>query len=433
VRTSLHHLVPAADAAADELAGRPVRWEVFARAGESLALRQAFDGPWQRLHVREVGVACRVAGNGLAGFAAASGSGAAAGRHAARAALANLMPAADPLPPAEMLGAAPAPAPAASAGEERLQEFADRLRRGFERARHEARLMELRLLEGRSTAVLLRGEGFAARVPAAGVVVELLVAPREGPWRVVHRAARNLAALDPEAEAETARETARRVSGGRPPRHQLADVLLAPAVAAPLVLALAEWLAEPRGAELADRSRVSSHWQLVDERAGDAGLLPLPCDGEGLPSRSIAVLEDGHRGERWATWAESLAGGGRPGGAVRASYREPPAAGPANLVVGPTPGLSVADLRACLADGFHLLLPAGPVHVDPGPGSFSIRVAGLAVAGGRQVASHPFAELRGSFLRLLRGLAATGEDAAGFSLRCAVTTPSLLFRKLEIA
>jgi hypothetical protein len=41
--------------------------------------------------------------------------------------------------------------------------------------------------------------------------------------------------------------------------------------------------------------------------------------------------------------------------------------------------------------------------------------------------------LRGSLRRLLGALAAAGGDSESFSLACAVTTPSLLFRRLEIA
>ena len=82
--------------------------------------------------------------------------------------------------------------------------------------------------------------------------------------------------------------------------------------------------------------------------------------------------------------------------------------------------------------GFWLGLPAGAVRVDPTGERFALRTAAVAVASGRPVASHPLVELRGTFRRLLAGLAGSGLDSQSYVLGCAVTTPSLLFRRLEI-
>jgi len=113
--------------------------------------------------------------------------------------------------------------------------------------------------------------------------------------------------------------------------------------------------------------------------------------------------------------------------------REPPFAGPANLVVSPVRALPQPDLLAALDHGFYLACPAGGVFADEATGRFAIRAAAIGVQRGKAVATHPLVELRGSLKRLLTGLAATGADLESFSLDCAVTTPSLLFRRLEIA
>ena len=71
--------------------------------------------------------------------------------------------------------------------------------------------------------------------------------------------------------------------------------------------------------------------------------------------------------------------------------------------------------------------------MDATEGRFGVHAAAVALREGRPVAAHPLVELRGSFRRLLAGLLAAGADSESFSLSCAVTTPSLLFHRLEIA
>ncbi len=291
--------------------------------------------------------------------------------------------------------------------------------------------MQVRGLTGSSAAALATGEGFHALASAGGVVLELLVAPPEGPWRHFHFAAPALADIDPGAVAERAREVALLATRGRPPARQLADVILAPAVAAPLVAALAQWLtaaADPIGAV-----RVSRAWRLVDDRPGPEGLLPLPWDGEGLPARRIELIAGGAVRERLATWAEAERAGGVPGGAVRPSYRHPPHAGPANLVVLPEPALRQSELLARVEHGFYLAVPAGAVRLDVASGRFELRAAAVAVRRGKPATAHPLVTVRGSLRRLLGALVAVGGDSESFSLACAVTTPSLLLRRLEIA
>jgi len=426
------NLLPAVHSAVEELRRGRVRFEVFARTGESAHLRRHADGSWERRRSREVGVSCRAAGGGRAGFAACSGSSARAGREAARATLATMLSGPDPLPPREVLGCLPVPRrPRPSTAEEveaRAREFAGT----FGRYAAEVSLLDLRVVEGASTSLLATGEGFSCEAEAGGGVVEALLAPARGPLRHLHWAARTVRELRPERLVMAAVEAALAAARGDLPARRLADVVLAPAVAARVVAALARAGGELRHARRAHGGRrAGAGWAIVDERATAAALLPLPCDGEGVPVQRVEVIAGGRVVGGWHTWAEAAAAGAPPGGAVRASYQEEPLAGPANLVVEAAARLGGGDLLARLGRGYLLDFPDGELRVERG--AFALRAAARAVASGRLGAAHPLVELRGSLVRLLGALEAVGDDDASFSRECTITTPSLLLRGLEIA
>jgi hypothetical protein len=102
-------------------------------------------------------------------------------------------------------------------------------------------------------------------------------------------------------------------------------------------------------------------------------------------------------------------------------------------VVHPHPATSPSGLLTRLDEGFSIAVPAGPGRLDAVRGLFEIRAAAVAVRRGKPIAAHPLVDLRGSFRRLLAGLLTTADDSESFSLSCAVTTPALLFRRLEVA
>jgi predicted Zn-dependent protease len=427
-------LSPALESATEELARRASRFEVFVRQGESAQLIRTHDSSLERRQSRELGVACRVFARQRVGFAAAAGSAARAGRQAALAALDAMRPSPDPLPPAEALGTSGSALPHPTPDSEAQELFTCELTAAFAAEMSQMGLMQVRLLTGASRAALGTAEGVVEHASAGGAVVELLVAPPAGPWRHVHVAAPRLADIVPRILAARTIEACLLTSEGGTPPRQLADVLLAPAVAAPLVVALAQHLArETSGQGERVGVRVSSAWHLVDERPGPAGLLPLPWDGEGLPARRIVLADGGRLGESFATWERARRTGEKPGGAVRPTYRHPPFPGPSNLVVLPTAAVPQVELLARLERGFYLALPAGPVRVDAANARFALRAAGVAVQHGRPVAAHPLLEVSGSFRRLLAALVVTGGDVESFSLASAVTTPSMLFHRLEIA
>lgn len=423
-------LFPALESALAELRTGSLRFEVFARRGNSTQVRRDMAGTWERREAQEVGVACRVAGTGGSGFAAVSGHAALAGREAARAARTRMTPGPDPIPPGERLGRSLAPDPPEQVPLERQEDLARRLAGALDRDPALVKAAEIRLLQGGGESVLINGDGFAGRAATAAASLEVLMAPAEGPWRLVRLAMGGLGDLEPEALADQIREAVLLAVRGGPPSRRLARVLLAPAVAAPLVEALAWFVLMDRNP--GTTGEVSPAWRLADERRGPAGLLAMPFDGEGFPARPLSLLDEGTVGERAVVWRQACRGEGAPGGAARPSYRRPPVTAPANLVVHRREALPGDRLLEALGTGVFLGLPAGPVHLDGGGRRFRMLAAGVSLRGGRPVATHPMLELRGSFRGLLRGLLATGTDERSVSLDCAVTTPSLLVQHLEV-
>jgi predicted Zn-dependent protease len=172
-------LGPALHSAVEVLQGRRLRFEVFARAGEADLVRRAANGEWERRRSREVGVAVRVAGDATAGFAAASGSGARAGRDAASAALEAMVPARDPLPPRELLGVTPvAPPPPALPADER--EALARALAAAVTTTGRVDLIELALLDGRAQSALLTGDGFLCHRRGGRRLDRAAAAPQTG-------------------------------------------------------------------------------------------------------------------------------------------------------------------------------------------------------------------------------------------------------------
>lgn len=417
-------LLPAAEAALAELQRARIRHEVFVKEGETYTLRWR-GGQWERRHALQAGVACRVAGGGRRGFAAVAGTAAPAGRDAARAALAFAYPGPDPLPPRTLLGCSPVPPspppPSAAEAESFAAHLADTL------ASRAPRLEEIRVVTGWSRALLVSGEGFAGAASAGGALIEVRAGGDRLPARVVHRAAPVLSEPLATEVAQTVGATAGLALPLAPPHPGLHDVLLAPDVAAHLVLALLDLL----GTQPRRRRQVSPAWHLVDARGGPNGLLPLPFDGEGIPSRHVELITGGHLGSPALTWEDAAGVAERAGGAVRASYADPPSSGPANLVMA-VGTASPAALAAAMGEGWHLRAAAGPARLDRPRDRVVLHALGVRLCGGDPVQVWPRVELRAGCGRLLAALQAAGNDPASASLRAAVTTPSLLFHQLEL-
>ncbi len=417
-------LLPAAEAALAELQRARIRHEVFVKEGETYTLRWR-GGQWERRHALQAGVACRVAGGGARGFAAVAGTAAPAGRDAARAALASAYPGPDPLPPRALLGCAPVPPSAPPPSVVETERFAAQLLDAL--ASRSLRIEETRVTTGWSRALLVTGDGFAGTAGAGGALIEVRASLGELPPALVHRAVNALSEPLAARLADVVAAAANVRLPLAPPHPGLCDALLAPEVAAHLLLALLDLL----GAQPRRRRHISPTWHVVDARSGPDGLLPLPFDGEGIPSRRVELLVGGRLGSPALTWEDAGGIAARAGGAVRASYADPPRSGPANVVMAAGTA-TPQELAAAIDDGWHLRAIAGPVRLDRPRESLVVPALGVHLRGGEAVHAWPRVELRAGCSRLLAALEAAGNDPASVSLRAAVTTPSLLFRQLEI-
>jgi len=292
--------------------------------------------------------------------------------------------------------------------------------------------------------LLLTSEGFAASHRGASSSLDLEVSGTgngHGTWRSWRWIAQPQD-FDPERAATSLVDRALLAGAPSPVRPGVHDVLLHGEVAAHLLAALEPLLTVRPGqpdpaAALVDRNGflTSPAITLVDDRPGLEAPTASPCDGEGLPSRRITLVDGGIPRHRAACWRDAVEAGEAPlGGAVRWSYRDLPASGLANLVVDTSGGLPPARLLGRVERAYYLLRLVAPVEVDMPAARYRLLASGLSMRNGRPQGWHPVLEVSGDLGKLLRRLDAVGTDrrwyqtAAGF-----VAVPTLLARHQRIS
>ncbi len=430
----LERFALAAGEARDALARAGVpRWELYAKASEWEEVSRQPGRDDTTVHCRETGLAVRTRRAGKTGFAAASGGDPAVWRDTVQRALATERPdPVDPLPPASALGTVPVrkadALPEPGWGRETLHRLETEIGAV---SSGRLRLVRSTVRTGSSGWLLHTAEGFSVnhRTTACLLVAEIAaLEPGLPVWRRVLPLAAPL-------EADMA-ELARRLVNpflllreARPRSTGIADILLDSAVAAHLLAGIVPLLLAPR-ADPAPGERIGSALlDLVDDRPGEAGPLVAPCDGEGIPSRRIRLVERGVLRRRLACHREAQRGGGEAGGAVRRSYREPPVTGIANLLLEPHSGLPGEALVGAAESAFSLLNLAGPPEIDLEEDRYRLTGTGITLDRGRVEAWHPLAEVRGRVSRLLERLEATGATVSWHQTAAGVVgTPPLLFR-----
>ncbi len=311
-----------------------------------------------------------------------------------------------------------------------------------------ARLLSACLEDGSSDSRLAGRRGVAARwrLRVALLRAEAAVAGgRAGARASLSLAAREARRFGPAAVARQLADRLAAAAAGAPEGftgRDRGELLLAPAVAARLLAALVPLFVGPQAvrriAPLRDRrGRVAGErLTLVDDGRLPGGVLEAPVDGEGMPTRAVALVEAGVFRQPLVSWrgAREL---GEPqvraaGCARRASWRDVPATAPSHLHVAPDPAVPPADLLASLARGYYLLDTAGDPAVDWHAGTFHVPVLGYAVHAGR--ARGPIADvwLTGSLRALLSGIQAVARDLTFFPYDGMIGSPSLLVSGLEL-
>lgn len=230
---------------------------------------------------------------------------------------------------------------------------------------------------------------------------------------------------------------------GASPVRDRGEFLLAPAVGVALLRGLADLWIGPGATErikpLVDRQgRIASRAvTLVDDGRLEGGVLAAPVDGEGQPTRRLALVEAGVYRQPLVAWNEVPSAGRSEMRAVgcrrRASWRDLPTTGPSHLHLVPDPEISVASLLASLSRGYYLLDAAGGLRVEKGFQRFALPVVGFAIDGGRSTGSVSDVWLVGSVKTLLDGILAVARDLTFLPVGPGlVGAPTLLVKGLEL-
>jgi predicted Zn-dependent protease len=249
-----------------------------------------------------------------------------------------------------------------------------------------------------------------------------------------------------EARALRPRQLARRLASrltvagtGAIPERQQAPVLLAPEVATRALQALLPLLCGPHAADRAralagpDERFAAPALTILDDGRLPGGVFEAGVDGEGMPTRRVVLVEDGHFRHPLISHGEAEPGGPQPVGcAGRASWRDLPRPGPTHLFIEPSKSQSVAGLLAGLDNGFYLIDSDGTATFDLEADRFHLAVCGFEVRLGRAHAPIAAAWLQGSVSALLHGVRAVARDLTFLPLDGMIGSPTLLVDGLEI-
>lgn len=251
-----------------------------------------------------------------------------------------------------------------------------------------------------------------------------------------HDQKRFLADLEGAASiGRTAGLRAARMLGARKAPTQRCPVVLDPQMAASflggLVAAVNGELVVKGASLLASRlgERIASPLlTIVDDGLLPRGLGTRPFDGEGVPTRRTAVLEEGvlRTFLHDAYTARRLKG--RTTGNARRGYSSLPSVGPGNfhLANGATPA---ADLVRGVKSGLYVTAMLGR-GVNPVTGEFSRGANGLWIRDGELAEPVQEVTVSGSLLDMLAGIDAVGDD---LEFRGAIAAPTLRFAELTVS
>lgn len=170
---------------------------------------------------------------------------------------------------------------------------------------------------------------------------------------------------------------------------------------------------------------------LVEDPRLPGGYGSAPVDGEGVPTRTLTLIEGGTlQSYLYDSYAAAKLGQGRPGNAVRGSYGSLPQIGPTNLLL--QPGSDSRDsLLERAGSGVWIGEVMGLHTVDPISGDFSLGGNGRLIEGGRLGPPIDQIAFSGNLLGLLRSVEAVGSDLKLFP--GAGGAPSVLLAELSVA
>ncbi|HET7443333.1 MAG TPA: TldD/PmbA family protein [Solirubrobacterales bacterium] len=247
--------------------------------------------------------------------------------------------------------------------------------------------------------------------------------------------------LDPEAVGAEGAERALSMIGAGKPESRSCPVVLDPTVAA----SFAGLIGGGLGAGAVQRGRSPFAGRLGEELASDALLLfddgrdpegsaSAPFDGEGVPRRRTALIENGRlQAFLYDTYTANREGGASTGSAARSGYRSLPGVAASNLIVAPGE-LPLVGLLSEAGDGVFVTDVAG-LHsgVNPVTGVFSVGASGRAIRGGEL--AEPLREftIAGDLISMLGAVSAAGSESRWVPFGGSVSTPPLLIAEMAIS
>jgi PmbA protein len=224
--------------------------------------------------------------------------------------------------------------------------------------------------------------------------------------------------LDAEAIGAEAAERALRLVGARQPSSRRCPVVLDAFVAASFMGFIGSMLsadAVQRGRSLfADREGdvvADPALRLADDGTDLEGPSTAPFDGEGVPTRRSALIEDGRLlGFLYDSRTARRAGRSTTGNASRGSYRSPPSVGTTNLVV-EGGDRDLEGLFAQAGDGLYVTEVAG-LHsgVNPVSGTFSVGATGVLVENGSLAAPVREMTIASDLVSMLQAVRSVGSQ-----------------------
>ncbi|HET7574458.1 MAG TPA: metallopeptidase TldD-related protein, partial [Solirubrobacterales bacterium] len=236
-------------------------------------------------------------------------------------------------------------------------------------------------------------------------------------------------------------ERAAAMIGAGKPKSRACPVVLDPTVAASFVDLIGRGL----GAGAVQRGRSPFAERVGDRVAADAfalhddgldpgGFASSPFDGEGVPRRRTALIEDGVlRTYLYDTYTACRGDAASTGNASRSGYRSQPSVSASNLVVAPGT-LAFEELLGEAGDGVFVNDVAG-LHsgVNPVSGVFSVGASGQAIAGGEL--AEPLREftIAGELVSMLGSVLAVGASSRWVPFGGSVSTPPLLIGEMTVA
>jgi PmbA protein len=291
--------------------------------------------------------------------------------------------------------------------------------RELERELPGALLLRAVLEDGESSSEIANSHGIdaATRARTATLLLEV-IATRDSSDRVIDfTAERNARYFNPRLIGRRLTDRLIVRSRGTSIDRDRAPCLLAPAVAVRLLAGLLPLLLGPEAARRA-RSRADRQGRLASERLTIVddprlaqGLFSAASDGEGVPTRTLALVEDGVFKRPLVGWWQAEPPSARPAGCLRRpSWREPPQVGPSHLFIRPDRSVPVHILLAAVPRGYYFLETLAGAEFDLSADRFRLPVSGFQVTDGCAAQPISRAVLRGRLGALLHGIQGVARD-----------------------